>query len=272
MITEYTAEFEDQVDLEFMQRIQAEVTQSCALPFSVPIERIPEFIMQAAQWFWLNDDYSVEERMYIVLNQDFCRCKGTSQMNRILQLPPQIVSVQGCYRTDSSSRNGVLGDFSLERMMMSTYALFGGAGSIGGGVSDGAVGRAGYTLTDVIVSMYEISTFDQYLNAPLTYNYNTFSHKLVVFGDMGYSNILLDCWKRLRLQDLYQNYYFFRFCVCLVKRALTTIYGTFEFKLPGGVTINYSSFKEDADEELDKIKEWVDSQKSVDYFFQPNTL
>ena len=41
--------FEDEVDMQFIQRVQAEVTQSCALPFAVPVERIPSFIVQAAQ-------------------------------------------------------------------------------------------------------------------------------------------------------------------------------------------------------------------------------
>lgn len=272
MITEWTAEYEDQIDAAFMMQIQNEVTQSCALPFVVPLDRLPAFVMQAARYFWQNDDSACEQRMYLIKNSEFCHPTGRDQMNRIVTLPPQILGVQGCYKTSSSMRTGVMGDFSLERMMLTTYSMFGGMGSIGGGVNNGAVGAAGYTLSDVVVSMYEVSTFDQTLNAPLTYNYNMFSNKLVVLGDMGYSNILIDCWKRLRLQDLYQNYYFFRFCVCLVKRSLNTIYSTFEFKLPGGVTINFSNFKDEAESEMEEIKEWMERNRTNSYFFQPNTL
>ena len=48
----WTPELEDEIDFQFITRVQKEVTQSCALPFAVPVERIPEFIIQAAQYFW----------------------------------------------------------------------------------------------------------------------------------------------------------------------------------------------------------------------------
>ena len=262
--------FQDEVDMRFIQRVQAEVTSSCALPFAVPIERIPEFILQAAQWFWQNSNFAVENRCYVIPYKEFC--KGNS-FNKIVKLPPQIMSVQGVYRTRSGLKYGVMGDFSLERMMMSSYSLFGGVGTIGSGFNGASgIGNAGYALTDVIASLYEVQTFRDYLDAPVTYDYNQFSHKLCLIGDMRYSDILIDCWKRIHIQELYNDYYFFRFVVCLTKRSLSTIYGTFEFKLPGGVTINYSSFTEQADSELDEIKEHIQNQYSTDYFFMPNTL
>ena len=260
--------WEDQVDLEFIQRVAAEVTQSCALPFAVPVERIPEYIRQAAQWFWLHDDFSVEERMYVIPNKEFCRGNA---FNKIVQLPPQILSVHGVYKVQDDLRYGVLGDFSLERMMMSSYSMFGGVGSIGGGFG-GAAGFTGYSLTDVVTALYEVSTFRQTLSSMLTYNYNIYSHKLVILGGMGNSDICIACMKRCRIQELYENYYFFRLVVCFVKRALSTIYGTFEFRLPGGVQINYSAFKDDADSEIEQIKEWCDENRSADYIYMPNTV
>ena len=129
----WTHEFEDQIDMQFIARVQAEVTQSCALPFAVPVERIPEFIIQAAQWFWEHVDQACEERMYVIKNRDIC--KG-NKLNKIIQLPPQIYAVYGCHRLQEDLRYGTMGDFSLERMMMSSYSMFGGAGIIGGGRCD----------------------------------------------------------------------------------------------------------------------------------------
>jgi hypothetical protein len=60
--------------------------------------------------------------------------------------------------------------------------------------------------------------------------------------------------------------------VAFVKRALSTIYGSFEFKLPGGITINYSNFKDEADSDMEEIKEWIEKNKACDYFFMPNSL
>lgn len=262
----WTPQFEDEIDHQFMLRVQSEVTQSCALPFAVPIERIPEFIIQSAQYFWQNCDLCTEERYYIIKNSDIC--KG-NKLNKIVQLPHQVLGVHGVHKIQSNLRYGAMGDFSIERMMLSSYSMFGGAGTVGNGFG---IQGTGFNLTDVVTSMYEVDTFNQYLNAPLTYNFNPYSSKLVLLGDLGYSDILICCNMRCRIQDLYNNYYFFRHVVALTKRALSTIYGTMEFKLPGGVTLNYSNFSDAADRDLDEIKEWIEKNQAADYFFMPNTL
>ena len=53
---------------------------------------------------------------------------------------------------------------------------------------------------------------------------------------------------------------------------MATILGTFEYKLPGGITLNYSRFEDSADQEMDKIDEWIKSQHAADYFFNTNTI
>lgn len=266
MINNYKPGIEDEVDYNFITRVQKEVTQSCALPFALPAERIPEYILQAAQYFWQNDDLSVEERYYMIPNSEICK---SDKLNKIVQLPQQIMGVHGVFKMQQNLKYGAMGDFSIERMMMSSYSMFGGAGTVGNGMG---INGTGYSLSDVIVSMFEVSTFNQTLNAPLSYNFNQYSSKLVLLGDLGYSNLLISCMVRCRVQDLYNNYYFFRMVVCLCKRALSTIYGTFEFKLPGGVSINYSALSDQADSELDKIEEWIQNNRAADYFFMPGTL
>ena len=125
-----TASWEDEIDMEFMQSVISAVTQSCVLPSPIPLERIPAIILDAAGYFWENDDNAVEQRFYFIPKSELCK---DNVFNKIIQLPVQIMSVQGCYRS-SETMYGNLGDFSIERMMMSSYATFGGLGSIGGGM------------------------------------------------------------------------------------------------------------------------------------------
>lgn len=259
-------EIEEELNQLFIQRVQNEVTQSCALPMALPVDRIPEFIIQAAQWFWMNDDMAVEERMYIIRNEDIQR---QNVFNKTIDLPQQILAVTGVHKVNNALKYGVAGDFSLDRMMMSSYSMFGGAGTIGGGSGSGP---GGFSLADMTMAMYEVDTFNQYLNTPVTFNYNRFSHKLVLLGNISYSDIVLECFKRCRIVDLYNNYYFFRYVVCLAKRALSQIYGMMEFNLPGGIIINYSMLSDQADSELDEIKEFVEKNHACDYFLQPNTI
>ena len=91
-------------------------------------------------------------------------------------------------------------------------------------------------------------------------------------GALRNAEIILECFVRCKIQDLYKLYYFFRYCVCLGLRSMSTIMGTFEFKLPGGITINYSRFQDMASEEMDRIDEWIKSQRAADYFYNSNTI
>ena len=258
-------QWEDQVDYQFIQRIIQELTQSCALPLPVPAAAIPPLILQAAQYFWENYDGAVEERYYCIKNRDFNKCGP----NITMRLPERIISVFGVYKTTDDFIYGQLGDFSLERMILNNSALASGAG---GTVSDIFGSGYGYNLTDVMAGLYEIQTYKYMFDAPLTFNYNPYSNILVILGALGNSDIILQTYLRCKIQDLYKFYYFFRYCVCLGKKSMATILGTFEYKLPGGVTLNYSRFEDSADAEMDKIDEWCQKNHSMDYFFNTVTV
>jgi len=256
---------EDQVDYQFIQRIIQELTQSCALPLPIPAASIPPLIIQAAQWFWANDDRMINERYFVVRNKDFCRkCSNT-----IIKLPPQILSVFGVYKVHPNYYYGAMGDFSLERMVINNTVLASGAG---GSLSDTYGMGTGYNLTDMMAGLYEIQTFKAMFDVPLTFNYNEFSNELVILGQLGVSDVVLQTFTRCKIQDMYKDYYFFRLCVCFGLRSMATIMGAFEFRLPGGTTINYSTFREMAETEIDKIEEWVVKNHSTDYFFNSNTI
>lgn len=259
------AKMEDQVDYMFIQRIIQELTQSCALPLPIPANAIPPLILQAAQHFWENDDQSIEERFYCLPNSEFKKCGA----NNLAKLPQQIISVFGVYKTNNRWSFGALGDFSLERIVMNNSAL---AGGVGGQLSDVFGTGTGYTLTDVTAALYEVQTFKSMFDVPLTFNYNQYSNDLIILGSLGNSDLILQCFTRCKIQDLYKNYQFFRYCVCLGLRSMSTIMGAFEFKLPGGITINYSTFRDQANEEMQQIDEWIHNNHSVDYFFNTNTI
>ena len=241
---------EDQIDYNFIQRVTQELTQSCALPIPIPAAAIPPLILQAAQHFWENDDQSIEERWFCLPHSEFEKCGA----NNIAKLPPQIISVNAVYKTTDSFNYGVMGDFSLERMILNNSALANGSG---GSLSDVFGSGTGYNLTDITAALYEVQTYKFMFDTPLTYNYNPFSNDLVILGALGHSDLMLNVYKRLKLQDLYKSFYFFRYCVCLGLRSMATIIGTFDFHLPGGININFSIWREMAESEMEKIDEWI---------------
>ena len=256
---------EDQVDYQFIQRIIQELTQSCALPLPIPASAIPPLIIQAAQWFWQNDDRMLGERIYSIKNKDFMICNG----NKIAKLPPQILSVFGVYKVNPNYYYGAMGDFSLERLVINNTVLASGAG---GSLTDTYGNGSGYNLTDMMAGLYEIQTFKSMFDVPLTYHYNEFSNELNILGDLGPSDVVIQTFTRCKIQDMYKDYYFFRLCVCFGLRSMATIMGAFEFKLPGGTTINYQRFSDMANEEIQRIEEWIIKNHSADYFFNSNTV
>lgn len=256
---------EDQADYVFIQRVIQELTQSCAMNLPIPASAIPPLILQAAQYFWANDDRCVEERWYCLPYGQFNKCGP----NNLAKLPEQIISVFGVYKTTDQWGYGVMGDFSLERMILNSGAY---ASTAGGSLYNMYGGGAGYSLADVTASLYEVSTFKSMFDSPLTYNYNEFSKELIILGDLGHSSLILQTWQRCKIQNLYKDYYFFRYCVCLAKRSMAQIMGTITFKLPGGVELNYQQFADSANEELQQIHEWVINNHSTDYFFNSLTI
>lgn len=258
-------QIEDQVDYNFIQRIIQELTQSCALNVPIPASAIPPLILQAAQYFWQNDDQACQHKWYCLPNQQIQKCGP----NNIVKLPPQILAVVGVYKTTGYFNYGVMGDFSLERMILNNAAL---ASGVGGSLSDVFGSGTGYNLTDVMAALYEVDTYKYMFDSPLTYDYNEFSNDLVIQGALGNSNLILDVFQRLKIQDLYKNYYFFRYCVCLGLRSMATIMGTFEFKLPGGITLNYQIWRDMANEEMQQIDEWIKANHAAGYFYNTNTI
>ena len=256
---------EDQLDYMFVQRIIQELTQSCALNLPIPASAIPPLILQAAQFFWANDDRAVEERWYCLPHSEFVKCGP----NKLAKLPDQIISVFGVFKSSDQYSYGVMGDFSLERMLLNSSAL---ASSSGASMSNVYGAAGGYSLMDVTAALYEVNTYKAMFDSPLTYNYNEFSKELVILGDLGSSSLVLQTWQRCKIQDLYKDYYFFRYCVCLGLRSMGQIMGMFEFKLPGGVTINSQMLADRASEEMSEIYEWLQRNHAADYFFNTCTI
>ena len=67
-------QIEDQVDYNFIQRIIQELTQSCALNVPIPASAIPPLILQAAQYFWQNDDQACQHKWFCLPNRQINKC------------------------------------------------------------------------------------------------------------------------------------------------------------------------------------------------------
>lgn len=248
------------LDNDFIQRVVNNITHGI-LPVQIPTSRMIDIIIEAANWFWTHVDQSVEERCYIIKNSEFTK---QNAFNKIVKLPSQVMSIHGVFKTTDSMGYGAMGDFSMERMLVSSYS------STGGG---GILGDSNYKLSDAVISMYEIDTFNQTLNPPVSYNYNEYSSTLIILGDLGAtSDVVIQCMVRCKIQDLYNSGQFFKLVCAYCRRELADIYSTFSFKLPGNIEINTDNMRSSADSDIEEIKIWAENTTTCSYFMMPNVM
>lgn len=256
----------DPADYDFAMRLKNEVAAGCAIPFNIDLEQIFLIIRTSADYFWEYDDFSLEER-YLAIKSGTIKSDGK---NRLIKLPDQVMSVFGLHKVGGTLTGySTLGDFSIERLMLSSFSSNYGGSSLGSGSTGGqSVAR----VQDMVGSMYELSTYNDAFSHPLSYNYSKFSKCLTILGEYHDENLVLQVFTRLPLQSLYNSHDFYRYCVSMLKLRWVKIYSMFDYKLPGGVTVRFGSYEAEASEELKEIKERIKANRAVDYFFVSGTV
>ena len=102
----------------------------------------------------------------------------------------------------------------------------------------------------------------------MSYTYNRLTKKFRFMGELPNRgacifqvyNTIPDC-------DLFQDEAFIRYCIGMAKIQLARIVGTFQFNLPGNITINYDLISGEGREEVDRVVEEIKGDEGVDYFF-----
>jgi hypothetical protein len=239
---------------EFIQEIQDEITVGCSLPFSVPKKEIERIIKYGEKWIYKKYEDAVEERYYTI---------KVSQLNdanfkayRTIQLPECIYSVNTLTQINqgfgSSNPFSNMADFSLEK------ALFKNINDLSNSTE---------ALMEYVVYESFIDLSQHMLTHPVSYNYNRITRDLVILGETPTSDLVLQVYNKVPLEDLMEDEIFYRYCVAKAKTQLARILGAFDFKLPGGVSINYDTYKEEGVNELEKLEEELKSDEGMDWFF-----
>ncbi len=239
---------------EFISEVQQELTISCALPFQVPEAEILRIIKYAAKWFYKKYEYAVQERYYIIPQESFKLIPSYSQYGTI-KLPDCIFSIIGVRQCkDGFSLYDPLKsmpDFSLEKVLFKDiYSI------------DGSTEALMYAT----IYQYWIDLASHVLFHPISYNFNTNSKQLVFLGEQPQNDVVLTVYEELPLGYLYKDEIFFRYVCAKAKTQLSRILGTFQFNLPGGVTINYDLLRDEGMNAVEKIEEEIKTDEGMDWF------
>jgi hypothetical protein len=236
---------------EFLLQLKDEIRGTCALPYSIPDKEINRIIDQARKYFYRNYREAVESQYYVIPVAEFS--KPEFKANRSILMPDCVVSVYECKEISGGGRLFTIdADFADNRLIAAELFL-------SPFQSDDLVMRtAQYAYWDLAQAFFlDILRFD--------FNRNT--HKLKIKGRNPTKNVFLQTYVSIPEEDLFEDWFFIRYCTAQVKIALGRILGFFEYQLPGGVSINSGDIKSEGQDELDKILQQIDDENSPDFMF-----
>mgnify|MGYP003111321828 FL=1 len=162
-----------------------------------------------------------------------------------IQVPPAVIGINKVFRFDNSTISG--GMFSLK------YQLF---------LNDLYFFNSLEMLSYAMTKTY-LSDIDFLLNTEKQIRFNQRQDRLYLDVDWGNVTkddyIILDCWRLLDPNDfarVYNDSFLKRYLTALIKRQWGQNLIKFQgVKLPGGIELNGRQIYDDAERELDKIKE-----------------
>jgi hypothetical protein len=107
----------------------------------------------------------------------------------------------------------------------------------------------------------------QALQNMMSYNYNYLTYKFRFMGEKPIYTVIFQVFEKIPDCDLYQEEIFFRYVVAEAKLQLARVMGTFNYNLPGNITINYDLYQSEGRDELERIKQEIKDDEGTDYFF-----
>ncbi|BBI90394.1 neck protein [Tenacibaculum phage PTm1] len=254
-------------DIDFLNIINDNVTSSNSLPFDVPIDQVLRITIRSLKWFWYwYEDATQESTLYIPFTEIQEKQKVSKAGNVDLLLPEGIEGVFDVKPVGGSNFTSIAKSlrYPLLNALRNTYASsYGGAN---GGMSGfrSQYGQGSFSTVDSTLQMYELSQYKTMSQRGYRFSFNKNSRILrLMTGSIG-GGIVCQAFERLEPQLMYGDQLFEDYVTAKVEEALGKIVSTFNFELPGGVTINYDEIKSNGKERAEKIEEDIKNSNNTD--------
>lgn len=249
---------------DFVESIQQELTVNGSIPFSIPAESIAQLTKNARTMFYKMYEDAHEE-MFIAIPENEIQKKqfrkGIEHMKsegdkNVLKdkrgtymLPEGVISVVGVYSLGGWSgeagwNTGLLGknagDVSLHRMVyQSVYDRT---------MAVSADNTMYYVCTEAFLDMSR-----QIFQNMISFRYNRLTNNLRFLGELPKGDVILDVLVRIPDCDLYNDDLFRRYVMADCKCQISRILGSFNFNLPGNISINVDAIANEGNSEKESI-------------------
>lgn len=248
-----------------------------AIPFTIPAEAIAQLTKNAKTMFYKSYEDASEE-MFIAIPESEIRKKSfqrgihtmdgpgdnkvtakfkkgegdnpnTGHTRGTYTLPEGVISVVGVYEIgafsgESGWNSGLLGksagDVSLNRMVyQSVYDRT---------MAVSADNTMYYICTEAFLDISR-----QIFQNMISFRYNRLTNNLRFLGELPKSDVILDVLVRVPDCDLYNDDLFRRYVIADCKVQLSRILGSYNYNMPGNITINVDSIADDGKTEKEQI-------------------
>jgi hypothetical protein len=231
--------------------INDEITFSGALPYGLPEKEIKRIIENDSRYFWDNWRHAVESR-YLLLPLELFQ-NATFKKLRQIQLPDCVQFVVDFKEAKGGSIFGTIDrDFAEQKFIGSEIFL---TPFIGESIMYRTVMFSFLDLTKAMM----IDT--------IAYDYNKNSKLLGVIGRTPATNAVIRVFKKLDQDKLFEDEMFQRYVRAHAKVRLAHMLQTFNYNLPGGVTVNYQNVVATAEKEMEEVKTMMKGENTPDWMF-----
>ena len=236
---------------QLVEDINNEITFSGALPYSLPEKEIKRILENDSKYFWDNWRYAVESR-YLMLPLELFR-NPTFKKFRQIQLPDCVQFVVDFKEAKGGSIFATIDrDFAEQKFIGSEIFL---TPFIGESIMYRTVL---FSFLDLTKSMM-IDT--------IAYDYNKNTKLLGVLGRTPATAGVLRVYKKLEQEKLYEDEMFQRYVRAHAKVRLAHMLQTFNYTLPGDVTVNYQNITTTAEKEMEDVKLMMKGENTPDWMF-----
>lgn len=238
-------------ELELITDINDEITFSGALPYGLPEKELKRIIENDSRYFWDNWRHAVESR-YLLLPLELFQNETFKKLRQI-QLPDCVQFVVDFKEAKGGSIFGTIDrDFAEQKFIGAEIFL---TPFIGESIMYRTVMFSFLDLTKAMM----IDT--------IAYDYNKNSKLLGVIGRTPATNAVIRVFKKLDQDKLFEDEMFQRYVRAHAKVRLAHMLQTFNYTLPGGVTVNYQNIVTTAEKEMEDVKTMMKGENTPDWMY-----
>lgn len=239
---------------ELIEDIKNEITFSGALPYSIPDKEIKRIIENDSRFFYDNWRHAVEPR-YLLLPTDVFK-NERFKVHRTIQLPDCVQFVTDFKEAKGASIFATIDrDFSEQKFIGSEIYL------------TPFIGESIMYRT-IIFSFLDLTR--GLILDTIAYDYNKNTNSLGVVGRTPKVNAVVKILKKIDRDKLFEDELFQRYVRAHAKVRLAHMLQTFNYQLPGGVSINYQNMVATAEKEMQEVKDMMKGENTTDWMYLYN--